>query len=341
MTKLSTKKRGLVLSTTVGVIIIIVTVIILVAFTVNLGSIIKGISVKETCSFSFLMSSWSKTGGVSFITPECEYKRITITAKNITDNKAKTEKKMEKSLKNVEPYKTNTYTQQYIDKFDGYQAETDTLTEWYIDEQISNELNRCWTITGRGELNLFDDWYAPLTCKVEKDGTTRPCTKNDVDGWGFDYWKTATGNGISIANPGNWDVNAPTNCVLCARVRFDESLKNELKFDPETERKTIPVWLANNHVVGSTESYAENLNNKQVSGLFAKDQYQYSTDQSYAVVYMRVNILKVNSWMLSAGRTLDGLVSSEELKNPTKDHYVVLKLIPYNDLPNQCTTLVG
>ena len=209
--------------------------------------------------------------------------------------------------------------------------------EWKLNEMIAKEMKNCWDITGQGKADLFDQWWNLLECRKEGNGERVPCTEDNFKGlttkniieewWDKDvYW------------PPNWDVTKPpTFCVLCSRIKFDETAQKNLP--PKVDK--MGAWLASNPIAktgpGSKIPYAVYLQNDDFEGIWASEHsYSYSTTEPLAVLYARVNIFKLREWAEIANVVVFG-----EEEDNIPESVQVLKLIPYQEIPTECTYLVG
>lgn len=318
------KKKGQVVNTLVIMLLSLVGLMVLLGVTFGFKDIFTKITDKNECQIEFLISSFTKSAGRQIVEPECEPHKITITNKEL---EKQTQKVQENIIHYYETQKGNNIAEQYATYFKV------NPEEWAMNEIIAKEMKYCWDLTGRGKLDLFDQWWSLLGCYRDK-AKTQPCVKNDFErDWSLESWKNAAENDFYFVNPMNWNVEKPpTFCVLCSRIKFDDVGDKEIS--------SMGSWLANNPVgtVGEEKkiSYAAYLQNDAFKGIWANiDSYTYKTDQAYAVLYARINVLKVEDWM----HTVKEITFDSDEKAP--ESVQVIKLVPYNSISQECTYLVG
>ncbi len=369
-------RKSQVSSTLVIMIAGMIGLLVLIIVTGGFAKVFKTITGKSDCQMQFLISSFTKTGGAQTIEPECEPHLITVTQDTLDKGASNAKKVLTEYQKNFDSgkYKGIDSAQQYWNgNFQGYSdPNTKKLNEWVMDKTVADEMKYCWDVTGRGNLDLFNDWWTLLDCRI--DGCTnvddskcfQKCTKEQIYGmYGLNsdgqaltalgaagiiweltgikgktmvatvtglplLYKTATGQ-MQIAQP-------PTFCVLCSRIKFDETAKTSIKNPSVT---SMSLWLANNPVtdVGdySKVSYASYLQNDAYKGLWAsKDSYSYDTNQAYAVLYTRINVMKSKQLLGDIGTLVAG-TNPNDLPQAVQ----MIKLVPYQNIKNECTYLVG
>jgi hypothetical protein len=358
------RKKAQVSSTLVLMVAGLIGLLVLLAITGGFGKVVKTITGKSDCQMQFLISSFTKTGGAQTVEPECEPHLITVTEADLTKN----QKAIEKNIKDysdkygVGSGKDNPTAVSYVSYF------KENTKEWAMDKTIANEMKYCWDITGRGKLDLFSNWGI-IQCK-QGDGAFRPCTNDEmkkiyeenkgkalVSGMvgGILGVKTPVIGGITLgassaiasaaAGPLIWERilgnikedTAPTFCVLCARIKFDEEVKNSFQ---NNEIKSMGAWLANNPVTDigdySKVSYAQYLQNDAFKGIWASNQgYSYTPNQAYAVLYTRVNTFGMPKYYDNFVTLASGATSSD-----VKDIQTI-QLVEYKDIQNKCTVLIG
>lgn len=337
-------KKGQVSSTLVLMIASLIGLVILLGVTGTFGKVFKSVTDKSDCQMQFLISSITKTGGVQAVDPDCEPHKITITQNNLTD-----ERKINRVKKDLMDYgikqNGNDVAQEYVSYFEN----DETRQEWILNEYIAKEMKYCWDVTGQGKLDLFSDWSI-FQCGKDK----HPCTYNEIKSIYTDnklLELIASGAGVYVGgifggvimgssaplllNAMMGDLHLaerpPTFCVLCSRIKFSDM--------PARNVNSMSMWLANNPVsnagTGSKIPYSAYLQNDNFKGIFAKGAYQYSTDKNLAVLYQRINVFEVQTW----ADKISEFITFSDGEVP-KDIQVV-NLVPYEDLKNQCTFLVG
>lgn len=316
--------------------------LVLILVTGSFGKMFKTITGKEDCQIQFLVSSFTKTGGTQTVEPTCEPHLVTIDDKYLAANRGR-------AWRNIDTYSQNT---KYQDSpsfklfFDTYNHDNDqTKNLWVANEAMAKEMKYCWDITGRGKLDLFSDWWKTIDCYKDKD-KKEPCvTQSDASIMDFDRWKTAVGNVASVAGNGvagifingrGWSFEKPpTYCVLCARVKFSDEAKNS--FTPTKD--SFGIWLANTPVTDigtySKVSYSKYIQGDEFKGIWDPG-YEYTNDKSYAIVYARVNVFKASQWMNTLGK-FTKIIEDKDVPQSVQ----MIKLVPYQNLKDECTVLVG
>lgn len=320
-----------------GLIAITIGVIILLAISGKLYDVITSITGKSECEIKFLLASPTKKGGVQFVEPNCAPHFVTIDENYINANKARASKTINDYVKKMDDGGKYTDLPAYTDYKKYFSSENKAvLNEWVVDEAVAKEMKYCWDITGRGKLDLFDEWHSFLKCNKNKGASSEdaiPCTEEEVKGLTLQSVKAVASNAGSIVWPFNWDTNEPpTFCVLCARIKFSPEVSL-----PNKDVTNFNSWLDNNPASESGSfskvPYSTYVTSDSYKGIFIQS-YSYSVDKPYAVVYARVNVHYLNKWTNTIG-SYTGIVGKEP------ESVQVIKLIPYNDLRNKCTALVS
>jgi len=395
MKNIKKNKRGdITLGMVVAFILILIALFILIWWTVGLGKIMNDVGIQNRCSFSFLVSSWSKKGtGIDFVPPECAHKKITITSDDIDKESANIVKELNKQEKALLSYynaptgyeATKAYYKTFIEAVKVNANEKPVIAEYYIDKQISDELKRCWDMTGKGQLDLFSDWGGRLNCAECKDTLakyvpgmtceykTEPhaCSEDEIlaiykseyvpagailgvvagaKSPGGIIGKVATGSAatagstialkIMFSDEMNIADKPPTFCVLCSRIKFDSQMVSSYGLSSTAKYESVPSWLANNHIPNDPTTYAEFLRNEQMSGFWAQGQYSYNLTSNYAVVYERVNTFGIGKMYDKSKDAIGGFFPDNDATK-AKNDFQIVRLIPYNDIPKECTFLVG
>ena len=324
------KKKGqAAISTLVVMVASLIGLVVLLSITGLYGNIFKKISNKSGCELEFFVSSVTKQGGKEIIEPNCEPHKITIHPDNLTSGKKRGEKVIAGLQKKLD-YE-NTFFNQYSSRFEG------NMEEWAIDEIIAKEMKYCWDITGRGQLDLFDQWWGLFKCTKDDDKSI-PCSEDNYHEWlSTKNFLEETKNVLNNGWPSNWNFNKPpTFCVLCSRIKFDEYI-NKQKID------SLGMWMANNPVsakgYGSNIPYAAYIQNDAFKGIWALNHhYSYDSEQAYAVIYARINVLKANEYMKWVVNS--DIASIVDFGAPPET-IQALKLVPYKEIKDHCTYLVG
>ncbi|MBI4919416.1 hypothetical protein HY837_05765 [archaeon] len=128
----------------------------------------------------------------------------------------------------------------------------------------------CWNKVIRGKLPMFDKWY------------------NKIDFFGSDYPKYA-GEYIDQVNAFITIWGAPTFCIVCSNIKFNEDLKN-LSLPANID---LTKWLQHTpHPDHPSKSIYEYLYEGQtVPSKLIEPEYNYDLDppNRYSVIYKRIN----------------------------------------------------
>lgn len=320
-----------------GLIAITIGVIILLAISGKLYDVISSITGKSECEIKFLLAAPTKKGGVQFVEPNCAPHFVTIDENYINANKARAEKTIDDYVTKMDNGGKYTDLPEYTvykNYFSKSKSDQSVLNEWVVDEAVAKEMKYCWDITGRGKLDLFDEWYLFINCKKE-DGVT-PCTsKSDANLMTQKRWEDAVVNVANMAVPWRWGIERPpTFCVLCSRMKFAPEVRESFS---NKNINNFNSWLDNNPASESGSfskvPYSTYLQSEEYRGIFLPA-YNYSVNEPYAVVYARVNVNYLNKWINTVG-AYTGIVGKEP------EFVQIIKLVPYNNLRDECTALVS
>lgn len=345
------RKKAQVSSTLVIMVAGAIGLLVLLIVTGAFGSMFKSLTGKNECQMQFLISSFTKTGGVQTVDPECEPHMLTITKEDLEKNSARAEKSVSTYLA-----KFSTKPQTVLDYEKQFTGNTD---EWVLDETIAKEMKYCWDIAGRGKLDLFSNWAGMMECQKQGSNEWAPCTSEEIEQAYSNkvngvvalavgavttvrFKSQVAGAATTIGTPLLLDVltgdkrlgTPPTFCVLCSRIKFGEGVNNKGYIT------SLGTWLANNPVTDagtySKVSYAVYLKNDEFKGISASDKsYNYDTSSAYGVVYARINIFETEDLLTSAQATITG-----DKSNIPKSIQMI-KLVPYSQMRDTCTFLVG
>ena len=374
--RLSSKKGdGGLSSTMVMMTIALVGLFVLLLVTGQFGKLFKTVTGKSECQMQYLASSASKVNGIQIAEPTCEPHLVTIDKKYLDANRDRADKAINSysnKYKDKFAYsKTfNEYTSYFLLSKENPEY-TSRMNQWLIDEKLAKEMKYCWDITGHGKLDLFSNWQGMIQCVDKNDNTkTHPCDNSEMASIYAEhtYLEAVTGTAAAAfvgiktksflfggaagalsaqASPlifewfaGNVKSGVfdppPTFCAICARIKFENDIN---------EKGSVGLWLQNTPVddVGSLSkmSYAQYLENDNFKGmLIGPGSYEYTAPTTYAVVYARINTYQSEKLFMNALKGINSVVSSKDRFNATSDIQMI-KLVPYQNLKNECTMLVG
>ncbi len=146
---------------------------------------------------------------------------------------------------------------------DNYKGESFFYKESYLEHAmnkvIAKEMMSAWRTAGEGRLDLFENyWWGDGDLSSEK----------------YKVWAIKG--------------ERPVNCIVFARVRFDEGIRNEFK---DRKIRSLNEWLKKNQLPKSDTTYMGYLSDDGERSLF-EPFYEYGVEESLAVVYARINLYK-------------------------------------------------
>lgn len=317
------KKKAMLASTLVMLIIVLVIFVVLLRLDVAILSLFKTGADRSTCTWTAVMNSLTKTGGRENIAVVCPQKYVTIadTKRDLKDKKIKdemeryldiplTKKEMENAVKWYNAYEEQIGSDKRYSSLrwkpeDSWGEKGEGFHRIYrLNEVLAKELKICWSQLGRGELDLFGQWFNIVAKEHDKS------------------WF------IAFFTP--WEsVELTANaCIICSRVRFvisDKEVKEKLS--QQAKEDTLADWLKKNPVMDFKSdrplSYYEFLLDEGIESDFfrpAGDAVRFNIknfDEEYAVVFVRERVV----WPAEfAGiQALDSVL-----------------LIPYNEVKDRC-----
>ena len=314
------KKRGELSSLLVTLITLVVALAVLVLVFVEFGEVLQEEATKKNCQWNLLVSARTKSPilGRETIPPDCKMTRKNITLEQLENKKKSNKKEIEKF--NAK-YEDSTYFNFNIDV-------DEELLEFEMDRIIANEIKDCWEVAWMGQMPIFQEWWSLIKCETNDEGDYK-C--DCVEGKECKFIPGL----IEKVKFWNNDLNRPPAfCLLCSRIKFDDDLKETFK---EKEITSLPEWMQKHPVLVDPQkrSYYEYTKDDVNRGIFAPD-YVYNFDEPLAVVYSRVNVFKPLGYA-------ERFLQWTGIKNPDKAHKPinVLSLMPYSEVSEKCTYIIG
>jgi hypothetical protein len=303
-----TRKAELVASQLVTLVVISVSLIVLLIVYAGFNSVLKAETLQRECQWNLMQNAFTKnpiTGGEA-IPPDCEMLRVNLSKKQL-------EKKISTSKKEIIDFDTKYYENKYtsfnIDK-------NQDMLEYELDRIIANEIKSCWEVAWMGQMPIFKEWWDLFTCY----GDERVCKCKTKDCGNI-------GKAIDISNSA-----APAFCLICSRIKFDDEIQTEFE---SKIISTLPEWMKNHEVItdAKSRSYYEYVMDDDNIGIFAPE-YKYQVNEPLAVVYGRVNVLRPQQAIEGIGNFVGILDETSKAQN-------FLGLIPYSEVSNKCTYIIG
>jgi hypothetical protein len=307
-------RKGVAASTMVLVISITITLVVILAILGPMLGLLKGTAEAKQCQLKLFMTAVTKTPGIGTVNlpPECSMQRITIAEENLT-------KGFRKAVREIESYNRKHGPEYGSMPYDPtIQKE---LLEYELDEAMAKLLRQCWDTAWRGEENFFDEWYKLYQFPWEDAAKSQDKDKL------WDAWSDYIGSAL----------RPPVNCLACARVKFDQQIKDELggerliKLNEWMRKTPVP---ADPHAL----SYWEyTLTEKNLESLFAgATRFEYDVDKPYLVAYARVNVHTAAEFISDVK---DIFPNYDESMHP--EDVSTLLLIPYEEMYEHCTFVIG
>ncbi len=357
------KKKGITfINGLIEILLILIVFIVLLRVTGLYNKIINSFGEDTLCEGSFIASAMTRTFGQSTIDPQCKTKKITFV--DTIQEEGETEGggiKMALARDYVstfpnEAFDTYARVNAWNDAHEGseldykYKQEKseeqnqetrqmdddEYVTKRYnMDKLVADEMLRCWNIVGQGKLPLFDTSWSFIGCR-DSTGIVRECRD-----WG-DLWQNLGNVQDLAARP------SANFCVLCSRIKFDEKIEEQFQGVDDETYDSINRWMANNpwQAARQTSYYEYLLDESQRETFYNLPSYEYSSQEPYAVVFLRVNFHALPSGALRISDGINdfiigGLTRYDGTDRDPVYYANVLRLIPYQELPNQCNYIVG
>ena len=287
----------------IGLIIFVIVFFLLFLATKQIMDITGKAGGKEACKTSAVLSSTTRMFGTEMLKLDCPMELDKIKYTDLSSG-------MDKAQKEIKDYDTtHTGEDNGLNYFKGVSltSNPEKLKEWALYSKIGTGMADCWGKLGEGKLNLFNAWYNPVYWEGKKD--------NELP-WVQFFPKAKA---------------PPTTCVICARIDFDDKIKEELK-----ETTNFNEWAAKNAVTGQHGlSYYEYL----IDEIHDKDlftpNWKFTTDEPIAIVFARMNPQYVGN------KFTDFLKFTGIAENIGKESIDALYLAKYAEVNNYCDYLAN
>lgn len=351
-------KKGRITYEVVGLILIVFLIIVLLDVFGIFQRIIIAIFGDVTCQASFVASSMTEKFSIlgKNIEPECKTNRITVVENPTEERETETggtiyplnteytstlphggstydfvyEWNLDKPEEFAYPYINDEKKDENGEEYSQMEKQERVTMRYNMDRLLANELERCWTVTNKGNLPIFDKYWDYIGCE-QGGGTVTNC---DIKNF-WDYFENI---------PKYKTRDSANFCVLCARIKFEPKVQNAFTDNYDS----LDRWMGNHpYRLDSKVSYYEYiLDEPQKETQFALPHYEYSTEKPLAVVFIRASFHAFPStlyWFSNLGDTAIGVVFPRYETPQEKPVYYgnILKIIPYEDLPNTCHFLVA
>ena len=275
-------KKGLTAAILVIITVMLLSFVVLAKLDLHIISFAKAVAEGGVCAWSAVFASMGKVSGAETIKIVCPQRFVTITQSEA--GKDRKSNFPDEEFLYINKKIPSSLRKKLANWYPAYEEKEDKdYMEYRMNEIMAKEIKHCWNKLGRGDLDLFSDWFSIVEYE---EGTL----KSD-DGKLERFFKKVY--------PFNKDVSLTKKaCIICSRVRFDDSVKAEFgaDVDPELEITTLPDWMKS-HPLSSydpTSYYEFTLDESIISDFFAeeedKDRLYYKPGDDSAVVFMRINI---------------------------------------------------
>lgn len=177
---------------------------------------------------------------------------------------------------------------------------------WLMDKTIADQMKSCWKKLGQGQLPLFSQDITGIELTSFDEGI------------------------LKSLNFPKLETNIPIGCVICSRIKFDESVTTEFGGGKIT---SIDAWLKTNPISKTDmTSYYEYLQDDYSSDFFAQS-FQYSVDEPQAVVFARAVLPLLDDYT-------DWLPGDNDENDETTE-FDMIYLVPYDEVGDYCTVLMN
>ncbi len=317
------KAQGNIDSVIVTLIILLVSLAVLVLVYNEWGKTLLEDATKRNCQWNLLLSSITKSPILSTetIPPDCKMTRKNITLEQL-------EKKKKSNKKEIEKFNAKYEDSKYV----YFHTEGDKgkvnreLLEYEMDRIIANEIKDCWSVAWMGKMPIFQEWWSLIECDEDKITGEYKCDcKKEECSLGKEIIEKVQFWNNNFATP-------PAFCLLCSRIKFDQETQD--KFGGK-EITSLPEWMQKHPVLVDPQkrSYYEYTKDDVNRGIFFP-RYVYNVDEPLAVVYSRINVYQPVQY---GERIWEGISSSYEASKPIN----VLSLMPYSEVSEKCTYIIG
>lgn len=309
----------------VGVIGAVLGLIVLLSITMTQIGFLKNTD-DQKCTSSLMLHAISKTYGKPWLEPECQHKKVTITNEDIGEKSPYKKKFTEaensfESLSFPDPDLKNEYVRLYHGD--------NNRQNWILGYIFAEQLRKCWGKVGEGNFDLFND----LETFIED------CAKDHDDGKDI----------VSCDKKSSWDTiwlsfnnlkKVPAFCVLCSRIKNEDI--------PIDSLDRLDLFLAYNRMQKEKYNYLQFL----ITNTFENNQGQkylgpegdgIDLSKPQAIVYVKERRFK---GIETSKKILDKLpfTQTSNIKNERGEEVDYLQyttIVPYEDLADTCTYVVG
>lgn len=304
----------------VTLIVLVVSLAVLLLVYKEFGDVLEEEAMKKNCQWNLLLSSFTKSPvlGVETIPPDCQMTRKIITLEQLEDKKKSNQKEIDEFNKK---YKNSKYVSFHSNS-------EEELLEYEMDRILADEIKDCWNVAWMGQMPIFQEWWSLIKCETDKDGDYKcGCTENEECSLPKEV----------LSRLQFWDYESsgpPAFCLLCSRIKFEDKLKE--KFNAR-EITSLPEWMQKHPVLIDVlqRSYYEYTMDDVNKGIFAPD-YVYSVEEPLAVIYARVNVYKPIQYAETFLKWT-GIIDKDKVHKPVN----VLSLMPYSEVSEKCTYIIG
>jgi hypothetical protein len=306
------KKKGI-----MGYTLVILIVFVIVAFVMlRLQGVIltafRGIGEDQTCVWSTIMHSYTRVFGVPQASFNCPTRLVDVGLKDdkeedIIGIDKPISKKLREKLINWD------YSSTYLEN---------NHREYRLNEIMADEMRSCWNKLGRGEIDLFDEWFTGYKYEDE-------------------VWTGEEGiilTTAKILNPFNKDYEgSPRVCVICSRINFQEEIQNIKPAEDDSLTKWTQRHPVNERSSKPIDYYQFLKDDVYSSDFWAENgpKFKYTTKEPYAVLFVRVNVLYPVDVVASIAKKIK--IYGDENFIPVNTVY----LAPYSKLDEECDELVN
>jgi len=316
-------KKGLMVATLVVIIVMMVVFFVLLNLILDVLVLLRATGEGGMCAWSAVFSSFGKkTTGIETFKINCPQRYVTIFMTKTEEAEVVKEKNKKENYFVIDNPIPSSLRKKLAEWYPGVNFEDkDVYREYRMNEVMAKEMKSCWSKLGRGELDLFSNWFRAIPLEYVDD-------ENELNNM-LRYFQF-------------WDIKPAASqkaCVICSRVRFSSQIKNQYM----TEITSLGEWMRNHPVsVVSPKplSYYEFLLDETIpSDFFAKSsderRFYYTTDKDQAIVFMRVNIHAIVEGVSDILDIFPGF--SEE------DHQAIdaVFITPYDEVIDKCDAIVN
>ena len=141
--------------------------------------------------------------------------------------------------------------------------------------------------------------------------------------------------------------NAPSICVVCSRIKFDDEVKKEF----EGKTLSLEYWAQITKPKNKQITYSEYMLDDAHDKELFTPRWIYGVDEPVATVFARVPASQVTEWgkhVIATGKKVSNLVNEliggfeQHRPDPKKDPGIdLLYLVPLSNVKNVCGVLAN